>query len=131
MQNDEASRNPRRALPLRPPPEEIAQNLEEYLPEHDVDQSTLVVGRGVVPPVPAATESGVAQRRVEHKKSIRAVAAEHGRMAHHNSPARRRTVKLWKGPAKEVEDETTQNDEQDQPAYSESENMLPSVSTLR
>ena len=67
----------------RPPPEEVLQRLEEYFPEHDVDEPVIDAPSGGTSPTSTTAEPGpnpLAERRARHKKSIRVVAAERRRI---------------------------------------------------
>lgn len=95
----------------RPPPEEVLERLDEYFPEHDVDEPVIEAPSGGASPTsiePGPTPA--AERKFRHKKSIRVVAAERRRIdrTSHQEPAsanialRKRNTKLWGSKLEEV-----------------------------
>ncbi|KAJ3534515.1 hypothetical protein NM688_g7125 [Phlebia brevispora] len=96
----------------RPPPEEVFQRLEEYFPEHDVDEPVIEAASGGTSPTSAEPDPlPQAERRFKHKKSIRVVAAEHKRRIDRTSRMdssanagglRKRNTKLWGSRLEEV-----------------------------
>ncbi|KAF7799268.1 hypothetical protein EIP86_010500 [Pleurotus ostreatoroseus] len=96
----------------RPPPEEVFERLQEYFPEHDVDEPVIEAGSGGTSPTSA--EPGPipqTERRFRHKKSIRVVAEEHKRRVDRTSRMeatanagglRKRNTKLWGSRLEEV-----------------------------
>lgn len=98
----------------RPPPEEVLERLQEYFPEHDVDEPVIDAPSGGTSPTSTTAEPGplpAAERRSRHKKSIRVVAAERRRIdrSSHVEPAanagaalRKRNTKLWGSRLEEV-----------------------------
>ena len=75
--------------------------------------------------VPAEPVVVPAERRAEHKKSIRTVAAEHSRSNHHNPTTPKRTAKLWKRPVEDVE--IAQDQAQGQLPSTGADHVVPSV----
>ncbi|GJE85710.1 Pkinase-domain-containing protein [Phanerochaete sordida] len=115
----------------RPPPEEVLERLQEYFPEHDVDEPVIDAPSGGTSPTGTTAENApmpAAEKRSRHKKSIRVVAAERRRIDRttHVEPAnngpgaalRKRNTKLWGSRLEEV------------PTYSQAhlEQPLPSAS---
>ncbi|KIP12516.1 hypothetical protein PHLGIDRAFT_81740 [Phlebiopsis gigantea 11061_1 CR5-6] len=99
----------------RPPPEEVLQRLEEYFPEHDVDEPVIDAPSGGTSPTSTTADPGpnfVAERRARHKKSIRVVASARSRIdrTSHMEPTsstagaalRKRNTKLWGSRVEEV-----------------------------
>ena len=96
----------------RPPPEEVFERLQDYFPEHDVDEPVIEAASGGTSPTSAEPDVvPQAERRFKHKKSIRVVAAEHKRRVDRTSRAeasannvtlRKRNTKLWGSRLEEV-----------------------------
>lgn len=97
----------------RPPPEEVLERLQEYFPEHDVDEPVIEAPSGGTSPTSTSPDPlPVAEKRFRHKKSIRVVAAERRRIDGntHVAPAanapgatlRKRNTKLWGSRLEEV-----------------------------
>lgn len=98
----------------RPPPEEVFERLEEYFPEHDIDEPVIDMPSGGTSPTSAEPNQPlpVEKQKFRHKKSIRLVAEEHkkridrrSRMepaANANNALRKRNTKLWGSRLEEV-----------------------------
>ncbi|KAI0094930.1 Pkinase-domain-containing protein [Irpex rosettiformis] len=98
----------------RPPPEEVFERLEEYFPEHDIDEPVIDMPSGGTSPTSAEPNQPlpVEKQKFRHKKSIRLVAEEHkkridrrSRMepaANANNTLRKRNTKLWGSRLEEV-----------------------------
>ncbi|EKM61246.1 uncharacterized protein PHACADRAFT_83951 [Phanerochaete carnosa HHB-10118-sp] len=99
----------------RPPPEEVLERLQEYFPEHNVDEPVIDAPSGGTSPTSATADHvplPAAERRSRHKKSIRVVAAERRRIDRtsymepaNNGPGaalRKRNTKLWGSRLEEV-----------------------------
>ncbi|PCH33872.1 kinase-like protein [Wolfiporia cocos MD-104 SS10] len=94
----------------RPPPEVMYERLEEFFPEHDLDQPVIEMPSGNSSPT-SADNPVPAPQRFRHKKSIRVVAEEHksrisrtSRAEQPNAAAnlRKRNTKLWGSKLEEV-----------------------------
>ena len=98
----------------RPPPEEVFESLQDYFPEHDVDEPVIESGSGGTSPTSAEPDPlPQNERRFKHKKSIRVVAAEHKKRVDRttraeasaaavNTTLRKRNTKLWGSRLEEV-----------------------------
>ena len=99
----------------RPPPEEVLERLQEYFPEHDVDEPVIEAPSGGTSPTSTTADHNpvpAAEKRSRHKKSIRVVAAERRRIdrSSHMEPTnngpgaalRKRNTKLWGSRLEEV-----------------------------
>lgn len=98
----------------RPPPEEVLAQLQDYFPEHDVDEPVIDAPSGGTSPTSTTAEPGPLppiERRSRHKKSIRVVAAERRRIdrgshveptANAGAALRKRNTKLWGSRLEEV-----------------------------
>lgn len=104
---------------FRPPAEEMYERLEEYFPDHDLDQPVIETTSGGSSPTaaePAAPafqgSSADKDRKFKHKKSIRVAANEYKRKFEHTSRSdsssmsssilRKRSTKLWGSKVEEV-----------------------------
>ncbi|KAI0660353.1 Pkinase-domain-containing protein [Cubamyces menziesii] len=95
----------------RPPPEVMYERLEEYFPEHDLDEPVIETPSGGTSPTSAEAPANPPPQRFKHKKSIRVVAAEHKRQLDRTSRgdestvaplSRKRHTKLWGSKLEEV-----------------------------
>ena len=98
----------------RPPPEEVFERLEEYFPEHDIDEPVIDMPSGGTSPTSAEPNQPLPmeKQKFRHKKSIRLVAEEHKRRidrrsrmepaANANNTLRKRNTKLWGSRLEEV-----------------------------
>lgn len=97
----------------RPPPEEVFERLQEYFPEHDIDEPVIEAPSGGTSPTSAEPSAPLPEKqKFRHKKSIRVVAAEHKRRvdrtsrmepaANANNALRKRNTKLWGSRLEEV-----------------------------
>ncbi|KAH7104917.1 Pkinase-domain-containing protein [Auriculariales sp. MPI-PUGE-AT-0066] len=114
---------------VRPPAQEVYENLEEFFPDHDLDKplldpsgaatasasSSALAGMGDSPqtPLSAAVQSPLGGRPVRHRKTIRHVATERkkildrtSKIAAEETPeaamVRKRSTKLWNTKIEEV-----------------------------
>ncbi len=112
----------------RPPPEEVFESLQEYFPEHDVDEPVIDASSGGASPTSAEPNPlPQTDRKFKHKKSIRVVAAEHKRRidrtsrmepnVNNHTILRKRNTKLWGSRLEEV---TTAHAQQDASTSAES-----------
>lgn len=98
----------------RPPPEEVFERLQEYFPEHDIDEPVIDMPSGGTSPTSAEPNVPLPaeKQKFRHKKSIRLVAEEHKKRVDRRSrmePAtnasnvlRKRNTKLWGSRLEEV-----------------------------
>ncbi|KAI0687786.1 kinase-like domain-containing protein [Cytidiella melzeri] len=98
----------------RPPPEEVFERLQEYFPEHDIDEPVIDAPSGGTSPTSAEPTLPLPaeKQKFRHKKSIRYVAEEHKKRIDRRSrmePAanasnvlRKRNTKLWGSKLEEV-----------------------------
>ncbi|KAI0788655.1 Pkinase-domain-containing protein [Abortiporus biennis] len=105
----------------RPPPEEVFEKLQEYFPEHDIDEPVIEAQSGGTSPTSAELPNFLppANKPFRHKKSIRVVAAEHKRKVDRYSrmepssvqaSIRKRNTKLWGSRLEEVTSDQGRND---------------------
>jgi hypothetical protein len=97
---------------MRPPPEQVYDRLDEYFKHHDLDKPVIEASSGgtspTTPEPPSMPIPQSAQHEgFRHKKSIRAVAADHKRRINfRNSTAtdmrHKRSTKLWGSKLEEV-----------------------------
>ena len=88
---------------FRPPAEEMYERLEDFFPEHGLDESVIEVSSDGTPLAEAIQPLPTPDRR-KHKKSIRVVANEHKRrldrtsritLVNNANILRKRSTKLW------------------------------------